>query len=139
MSVVCQLLLGQTRARADTIAYLDDHFHEILLGDDIFAVDNLFQDARQDRAAVHVQTDTLQLAEPDKIRAYEDTQFLAFHLALFAIARMALVLQAHPELVHLDKVGQDEADAVLQISSRPAIAVPSGGIFSVCGRDKRGA
>lgn len=29
------------------------------------------------------------------------------------------MLQTDPELVHLDKVGQDERDRVLQVSSRP--------------------
>jgi hypothetical protein len=32
---------------------------------------------------------------------------------------MTLVLQAHPQLVHLDEVGQDEADRVLQIALGP--------------------
>ena len=34
-----------------------------------------------------------------------DTQLAALHLALFAVARMALVLETNPQLVHLDKIG----------------------------------
>jgi hypothetical protein len=32
---------------------------------------------------------------------------------------MSLVLQPHPQLVHLDEVGQDEADGVLEITLGP--------------------
>ena len=39
--------------------YLDDDFHEIFLGDDVFAVDDLLEDAWEDGTLVHVEVDTV--------------------------------------------------------------------------------
>lgn len=43
-------------------SYLDDDFHQVLLSDDILAVDHLFHDAWQDCALVHLKVDTIELA-----------------------------------------------------------------------------
>ena len=65
---------------------------------------------------VHVQIDAVELGETDEIGADEDTQVATLHFALFAVARVTLVLETHPEFVHFDKVGEDKGDRVLEVS-----------------------
>ncbi|KAK3060822.1 hypothetical protein LTR53_019989, partial [Teratosphaeriaceae sp. CCFEE 6253] len=59
-----------------------------------------------------------ELTEADQIAANQQLQFLPLLRPLFSFPRWALVLQPHPELVHLHEVRQYEADAVLQIALR---------------------
>ena len=65
--------------------YLDNDFHEILLSNNILAVDDLFQDAREDGLLVHFQVDPIQLTKSDQIGSNEDAQFTSLHFALFPI------------------------------------------------------
>ena len=111
----CRYAERTTSRRSRLHTYLDDHLHEVLLGNDVFAAHDLLQDAWQYVRLVHLQVDAFELAEPDEVRADENPQVLPLDLALLPVARMALVLQAHPELVHLDEVGKDERDGVLQV------------------------
>ncbi|KAI5117715.1 hypothetical protein M0805_006519 [Coniferiporia weirii] len=99
-------------------ADLDDDFHEVLLHDDVLAVDDLLEDAWEGRALVHPKVDAVERAEPDEVGTDEDTQFASLHLALLAVTRVSLVLQPHPELVHLNEVGELECDRALQVSDR---------------------
>jgi hypothetical protein len=46
---------------------LDNHFHEVVLRYYIFTIDDLFEDRRKDRAAVHVEIDSFDLRESDKV------------------------------------------------------------------------
>lgn len=112
--------MGDRRSRAEESADLDDDLHEVLLGDNVLAVDDLLEHARQDEALVHAEVDALELAEADEVGADEDAKLLALHLTLLALARVARVLQADPELIHLDEVGQDEADRVLKVAGGTA-------------------
>lgn len=98
---------------------LDYHFHQVLLGNNVLAIDDLFQNAREDRLLIHGQIDTFELAEANEIGAHENTKLAPLHLALFAITRVPLVLQSYPELVHFDKVGKNECDGILQIPRWP--------------------
>jgi len=97
---------------------LDDGLHEVFLGDNVLAIDNLFQNRREDGMAVHVQVDAFELGKTDKIRSDENTEISTLHLAAVAFTGMALMLQSDPELVHLDKIGENESDGVLQITIR---------------------
>lgn len=96
---------------------MDDDLHKVFLGDDVFAIDDLLEDVGQDDALVHVEIDAVELAEADEVSADEDAELFALHLAPLAVLGEALVLQSDPELVHLDEVGEDEAEAVLQVAS----------------------
>lgn len=96
--------------------HLDDDLHQILLGDNVLAVDDLLQYRGEYVPLVHVQIDAIELGETDEICADEDTQVTTFHLALLAVARVTLMLETHPELVHLDKVGEDERNRVLEVA-----------------------
>ena len=98
--------------------YLDNHFHEVFLRNDVLAADDLLEDAGEDDALVHVEVDAVELAEAHEVGPDEDAQLAPFHLALLAVAGVALMLQAHPELVHLDEVGEDEGDGVLEVAFR---------------------
>jgi hypothetical protein len=46
---------------------LDDNFHEVVLRNHVFTVDHLFEDRRKDRTAVHVEIDSFDLRESDKV------------------------------------------------------------------------
>jgi hypothetical protein len=65
----------------------------------------LFQDSREDAVLVHLEVYAVELGEPDEVGADEDTKVAALHLAFFAVAGMALVLEAYPEFVHFNEVG----------------------------------
>ena len=110
--------LASTRSTKAILTYLNDDFHEIFLRNDVFTVDDLFQHTRQDDGPVHFQVDAVQLTESNQVCAHKNAQLLALHLALLSISGQALVLQADPKLVFFDKVGQDEADGVLQAARR---------------------
>lgn len=100
---MCQLGVGTGR-------YLNHNLHQVLLCDHVFAVDDLFEDARKNCTFVHSQIDAFELAETDEVGSDKDTKLFAFHLPLLAFTRVTLVLQSNPELVHLDKVREHEAD-----------------------------
>lgn len=99
--------------------HLDDDLHKVLLRNDVLAVDDLLEDGGQDHVLVHVDLDALELREADEVRTDKDAEVAALHLALLALARVALVLQPHPELVHLDEVGKHKADRVLEVAAWP--------------------
>lgn len=115
------------RARlADTLTqrwwtHLDDNLHEIFLGDHVLAVNDLLEDAWEDRATVHLEVDAFELAQPNQVRPDQDPKLPSLHLPPFAVARESRVLQSDPELVHLDKVGEDEADRVLEVAAGSAL------------------
>lgn len=88
--------------------YLDDHFHQVLLRNNVLAIDDLLQDAWENCTLVHVEVDTIKLAKPNKICSDQDTQFAALQFTFLAVSRVSLVLQANPELVHFDKIRQDK-------------------------------
>jgi hypothetical protein len=88
--------------------YLNDHFHQVFLGNNVFAVDDLLQNTGENGALVHVQIDTVKLAEPDEICADQDAQLAALQFAFFAVSRVPLVLEADPELVHFNEICEDK-------------------------------
>jgi hypothetical protein len=96
---------------------LNDDFHEVFLGDHVFAVYDLLHNTWQDCVFIQRQVNSVQLGEPNKICADEDAEFSSFQLAFLPIARVPLMLETHPELVHLDKVRDDESNRVVQIAS----------------------
>jgi len=96
--------------------HLDDDFHQVLLGNDVLAVDDLLQYRGEYIRLVHIQVDPIELGEADEIGADEYTQVATFHFAFLPVARVTLVLETHPEFVHLDKVGEDEGNRVLEVS-----------------------
>ena len=67
---------------------------------------------------VHVQVDAFQLRQPDEVGSDQDSEVFTLNLPSLSLPRMSLVLKSYPELVHLDKVGQDEAYGVLEIATR---------------------
>ena len=66
--------------------YLDNHFHEVFLRNDVLAADDLLQDAWEDIRLVHVEIHAVQLAQADEICADEDTEVFAFQFAFLAVA-----------------------------------------------------
>lgn len=83
---------------------------------------DLFQQRIQDLLIV---LQIHQLAQPDQVAANKKLELLALLRSLLSLPRMSLVLQPHPQLVHLDEVGEDEADRVLEIAFG-AVAVAHG-------------
>jgi hypothetical protein len=75
------------------------------LRNDVFAINDLLQDAWQDSLLVNLQIDPVQLAEPDKIGPDKNAKFTTFHFSLLAIPRMTLVLEANPKFIHLNEIG----------------------------------
>lgn len=55
------------------------------------------------------------MTDAGKVLSDEDTEFLTLSFAPLALARRAHV-EAHPELVHLSEVVQDELDAVADVA-----------------------
>lgn len=88
--------------------HLDDDLHQILLCDDVLAVDDLLQYCWEYTLLVHFQIDTIELGKTNKVGADEDTQVATFHFPLVPVAGVALMLETHPEFVHLDKVGENK-------------------------------
>ena len=75
---------------------------------------------------VVVEVDALELAEAHEVGAHQDAQLAPLLLALHLVARVALVLHAHPQLVHLGEVQVDEVDRVLNRARLRAGAVQRG-------------
>lgn len=74
------------------IAYLDDNFHKVFLGNDILAAHDLLQDAGQDNLLIHVEVYAIELAQTDEVRANKYAQLFALQLALFTVTRVPLML-----------------------------------------------
>lgn len=100
----------------------------------VLAVDDLLEHAREDGLLVHVEVDAVQLAQADEVGPDKNPELFALELALFALARVALVLQAHPKLVHLNEVGEHERDRVLQVAAGP-LARPDGEVVARLARE----
>jgi hypothetical protein len=101
--------------------HLDHDFHEVFLGNDILALDDLLENGREDVILVKLQINAVELREANEICADQNTKVFPFSLTLLAVARVTLVLKAHPELIHFDEIGELEGDGILQISSWPAM------------------
>merc|ERR1712142_92617 len=101
------------RAQVELVReHLNDAFHQVLLRDRVSTVDDLFENARQYVLLVDLSIDGIQFRETDEIGADEKPKFPTLLLSTVAIARMPLMLHAHPQLVHLGEVGQDELDGI---------------------------
>lgn len=111
MVMGCQICPKKDEDKVSTCLY--DDFHQILLRNHLFAPYYLLQYARQNDLTVHGQVNPFKLAQPDKVGSNQDTQFLAFHLSLFAFFGVALMLETNPKFVHFDKVGENKSDRVL--------------------------
>jgi hypothetical protein len=101
--------------------HLDHDFHEVFLGNNILALDDLLENGGEDGISVELQIDAVELREANEICANQNTKVFPFRLTLLAVARVTLVLKAHPELIHFDEVGELESDGIFQISRWPAI------------------
>mmetsp|Transcript_51769 Transcript_51769/g.161094 ORF Transcript_51769/g.161094 Transcript_51769/m.161094 type:complete len:319 (-) Transcript_51769:14-970(-) len=96
---------------------LDDHFHEVLLGNLVLAADDLLQDTGENLCLVHVCIDPLKVREPDQVRAHEDAQVESLSLPPLSVAHGPLMLHADPQLVHLREVVHEEVDAVCHVTA----------------------
>lgn len=92
-------------------------FQQVLLRKNIAALDNLLQQRLQDPGLIAFEID--QLAKPDDIAAHQQFQLAALLHPLFPFPRGTLMLQPHPQLVHLHEIRQDEVDRVLQVAFGP--------------------
>jgi hypothetical protein len=72
--------------------HLDYDLHQVLLRNDVLAIDDLLQNTGKDGLLVHLQIDAIQLAEPDQVGPNKDTQIAPLVFAFVAFPRMALVL-----------------------------------------------
>lgn len=104
--------------------HLNDNLHEVLLRDHVLTAHDLLEHGGQNDALVHVDVDALELRQADEICTDKNSQVPSLGFTLLAFSRVALVLQPDPELVHLDEVGQDETDRVLQVTGRPGVSIP---------------
>lgn len=80
-----------------------------------------FYEYRDAYRLVDAQVDAVQLTETNEVGTDKNPEFLALHLTLLTLARVTLVLKANPQLVHLDKVGEDELDRVCNVSFRSIV------------------
>jgi hypothetical protein len=71
---------------------LDDHFHEVVLCNDVFTIDDLFQDGRKDCTAVHFQIYSFHLRESDEVGTDQDSEISSFKLSLLPLSGVALML-----------------------------------------------
>lgn len=85
-------------------SYLNHNLHQILLRNHIFTINDLFQDSGEDAVLVHFEVYAVELGESDEVGTNQDTEVAALHLAFFAVAGVALVLETNPEFIHLDEV-----------------------------------
>lgn len=107
---LCNKRFSVSSVRADKRGRtnLNNNFHQILLRNYIFTINNLLQYTRQDILLIHIEIHTVQLGQSNKVGTNQNTKFFSLNFAFFAIARMALVLETDPELIHLDEVREDE-------------------------------
>ena len=71
---------------------------------------------------VELHINTIQLADSHQIGADKKAQLLPLQLSFAAITGVALVLHAHPQLVHFAEIEQDKVKRVPHIT----IMVPAG-------------
>lgn len=98
---------------ADTHLY--DNLHQIFLRDDVLAIDDLLQDGGENELLIHIQIHAIELGKTDEVRANEYSQIAPLHFALLTIPRVTLVLKTDPELIHLDEIGEDERNGILEV------------------------
>jgi hypothetical protein len=101
--------------------HLDHDFHEVFLGNNILALDDLLENSGEDVILVELQINAVELRKANEICADQNTKIFPFGLTLLAVARVTLVLKAHPKLIHFDKICELKGDRILQISSRSAM------------------
>ena len=93
---------------------LNDHFHQVFLGNDVFAIDDLFEDDGDEYCDGLHQVNAFELGQTDEVGTDEDTKVFSLHFAFLAVSRVAGMLETDPKLVHFDKVGEDEPDRIGQ-------------------------
>jgi len=81
-------------------------------------LDNLFKNGRKNAILVELQINAVELREADEIGADQYAKVFTFGLTLLAVARVTLVLKAHPELVHFNEIGENKGYGILEISCR---------------------
>ena len=91
------------------------------MGNNILALDDLLENGREDAILVELQINAVELGKANEICSDQNTEVFPFGLTLLTVARVTLVLKAHPELIHFDEIGELEGDGILQISSWPAM------------------
>lgn len=84
-------------------------------------MDNLFKNGRKNAILVELQINAVELREADEIGADQYAKVFTFGLTLLAVARMTLVLKAHPELIHFDEIRELEGSGILQITRWPVM------------------
>jgi len=101
--------------------HLDHDFHEVFLGNNILTLNDLLKNGGEDAILVELQINAVKLREANEICADQNAKIFPFGLTLLAVARVTLVLKAHPELIHFDEISELEADGILQITSWSAM------------------
>jgi len=116
---------------------LDDDLHQVLLGQRVLAAHDLLKDRwenllltinekisilketkkrkekkkkKRTNGLVDVKVNAVKLAEANEVGADKDLELTALTLPPLAVLGVALMLHPHPELVHLDEVGQHERE-----------------------------
>jgi hypothetical protein len=67
-------------------ADLDNHLHKVLLRNYIFAIDNLFENTREDSLLIHAEINAVELTEADEIGADKDSQLFALKFPFLAVS-----------------------------------------------------
>ena len=117
MQLDARLQVDVERAHVELVGkYLNDALHEVLLRYLVLAVDHLLEQLGQHQRAVRVHVDRVELREAHQVGADEQAELAALLFALLLLTRVALILHAHPELVHLGEVEQDEVNRVVDVT-----------------------
>jgi hypothetical protein len=84
-------------------------------------LDHLLKNGGEDGILVELQINAVKLRKANEICADQNAKVFTFGLALLAVARVTLMLKAHPKLIHFNEISELEADGILQITSWPAM------------------
>ena len=71
---------------------------------------------KRTNSLVDVKVNAVKLAEANEVGADKDLELTALTLPSLAVLGVALMLHPHPELVHLDEIGQHKRDRVVNVA-----------------------
>jgi hypothetical protein len=81
----------------------------------------LIENLGENRFLVHLNVNALQLGQTRQVLSNQSRELLTLLLTSLAVADLSLVLHAHPELVHLNKIGQDKLHGVLNFATSASV------------------
>jgi len=123
--------------------HLDHDFHEVFLGNNILALDDLLENGGEDGISVELQIDAVELREANEICADQNTKVFPFRLTLLAVARRhgyaAVSEEFEPDLVGVAAPVRDFRGYVIGALNISAPKFRLGRALAAAGREVRAA